>query len=433
MRSIFSKIFKFAIAAIILSVVACNKTFDDSTNDNIDNIFFKRNPILENVFSNLNSGYANDADLNFVISKYKELDSKEHFSFELYSKFGLPLWDLGIALKNENKLKTIVIPFEKKYNDKSLLLFAYFETENRVVFKLVDDKTVQNKLLPAGHNNANTFTKEALDWLFKTGEKNREKYYNKNFQGANEGEKTISNSTTISWECWYTVTYYENGDIEISNTQCRFTIHFSFSAMVQLEPTFEIGGGGGFVMIGFPFDFDSSNLYNGIGEKPILEYADSAKCTAMNDIWNNYPNNEVISFITADGKIIVTDILPLDGGITRGLYKYFDAFTNSFKYYYTFPVSEGAPSQTYSGMVNNGSYYFIPVVASIHTHTPCRQDGTNGVSHNVGKADKDFALNNSGLRNWVIGCGAIAQFDHINPNFYNIQNGPLSSTCSMIN
>ena len=109
MRSIFSKIFKFAIAAIILSVVACNKTFDDSTNDNIDNIFFKRNPILENVFSNLNSGYANDADLNFVISKYKELDSKEHFSFELYSKFGLPLWDLGIALKNENKLKSLIL------------------------------------------------------------------------------------------------------------------------------------------------------------------------------------------------------------------------------------------------------------------------------------------------------------------------------------
>lgn len=84
-------------------------------------------------------------------------------------------------------------------------------------------------------------------------------------------------------------------------------------------------------------------------------------------------------------------------------------------------------------MVSNGSHYFIPVVASIHTHTPCRADGTNGVSHNVSDDDHDLASNHPDLRNWIIGCNAIAKFDRTNQNYFDIKTGNLSVICNEVN
>ena len=148
-------------------------------------------------------------------------------------------------------------------------------------------------------------------------------------------------------------------------------------------------------------------------------------------MWNNYPNNEVLGYLTPTGQLLVTDIQPLTGGSARGLYKYTDG-AGTVTYYYTYPMNLGAPALTYPGMTNNGVNYFIPVVASVHTHTPCRTDGTDGVSHDVGPEDASLAANHPGLRNWVIGCDAIATFSSASTSFQNVQSGPLSTNCASI-
>ena len=68
------------------------------------------------------------------------------------------------------------------------------------------------------------------------------------------------------------------------------------------------------------------------------------------------------------------------GGDISGVYEHADTI------YYTFPYTNGPPSGTYTGMIHSVNNYFIPVVASVHTPTPYRTDGNNGVSHDVGKA-----------------------------------------------
>lgn len=53
--------------------------------------------------------------------------------------------------------------------------------------------------------------------------------------------------------------------------------------------------------------------------------------------------------------------------------------------------------------VGSSNYYLIPIVASVHTHAPCRSDGTNGVSHRVGTDDRDRANANPEINHWVVG------------------------------
>lgn len=99
--------------------------------------------------------------------------------------------------------------------------------------------------------------------------------------------------------------------------------------------------------------------------------------------------------------------------------------------YYFFPDTNGPPSGTYAGIQHVLNKYFIPVVASVHTHSPCRTDGTNGVSHEVSKPDRDLATEYPKLRNFVIGCGAIAEFNK-ETNFFNVRTGTLDNNCTYV-
>jgi hypothetical protein len=185
------------------------------------------------------------------------------------------------------------------------------------------------------------------------------------------------------------------------------------------------GGGNGGYSGGSLSSFNPNTLFKGLGPKPIKEY--KTPCNAATDMWNSYPNNEVYGYLTADGQVIMTNITGYEGGEVGGLYNY------NGSYYYPYPMIQGAPANNYTGMTNNGSYYFIPVVASIHTHTPCRVDGTNGLSQNVvGDDDAILATKYPGLRNYVIGCGAIGTFDGNHSTFQNIKTGDISSICSTI-
>ncbi len=170
---------------------------------------------------------------------------------------------------------------------------------------------------------------------------------------------------------------------------------------------------------------DDEELEAVAGDRPIKEY--NNKCTGILNMWNLYPNNEVSGYLTKDGKIIVTGSTGSSGGGVNGVYEY-DGVT-----YYTYPKTQGAPNLNYAGMINDHpSYYFIPVVASIHTHTPCRTDGTNGVSHAVGSDDSLLAARYPQINHWVIGCNAIAQFEANNPNFFNVGTGALNTLCNNI-
>lgn len=183
----------------------------------------------------------------------------------------------------------------------------------------------------------------------------------------------------------------------------------------------------------FAFTF---NAYTGtwkgtpLGDRPIFEY--SNKCQGLQDMWNNFPNNEMYGYITADGQLIITNQLPFTGGAAFGTFTHPNGTT-----YYPYPMAQGAPIMNYTGMIqyptNNPTHYLIPVVASVHTHSPCRNDGTNGVSHPVCNDDNAFAGKHPQLTHWVIGCNTIAQYDGTNNNFFNVQAGNISSTCGSIN
>ncbi len=189
--------------------------------------------------------------------------------------------------------------------------------------------------------------------------------------------------------------------------------------------------GGSGTYNGFPYNADPNGILNGPGSKPLGEYPASNRCVGFQDMWNNYTNNETAGFITADGSLIFTQVLPLLGGQINGTYSYTDPGTGITQVYYVYPVSAGAPSQAYPGMISNGTDYYIPIVASIHTHTECRNDGTTGVSNSVGSEDISFSAKRPSLRNWVIGCDAIAQYNS-GPDFFNISYGPISGTCGII-
>ncbi len=171
----------------------------------------------------------------------------------------------------------------------------------------------------------------------------------------------------------------------------------------------------------------------GTGPKPLKEYSVANRCTGLQEMWNDYPNNEVTGFVTADGKLILTNVGGTNGVSFTGLLKHTsNELTGAEEYYYIYPITNGAPALTYDGMLTRAGYYMIPVVATVHTHSPCRIDGTNGVSHDVSSQDQDLANDFSQLTHWVIGCDAIAKFNDASDDFFDVETGPISTTCSFI-
>lgn len=178
---------------------------------------------------------------------------------------------------------------------------------------------------------------------------------------------------------------------------------------------------------GPPINFDINEVYNGNGQRPLAEYSD--KCQGAQEIWNMSVSNnrEVVGLLTSDGKIIVVAMLGYDGGRWGGLYPYYGTT------YYTYPDSEGAPSQSYAGLVQSAHQYFIPIVATIHTHSPCIQIGGNGISNIIlSEGDHDLADRFQNINHFIIGCGALGKFNHYSDSPFLLQSGNISSTCNQI-
>ncbi len=173
--------------------------------------------------------------------------------------------------------------------------------------------------------------------------------------------------------------------------------------------------------------FSPNNLYNGNGEKPIGESPN--KCQGAQDMWNASVSNnkEVVGLLTSDGKTITVAMLGYSGGSWGGLYKHEGTV------YYTYPSSKGAPSQLYAGMQVAAGQYFIPIVATIHTHNPCIQMGGDGITNiTLSEGDQSLAQSFQTINHYIIGCGAIGEFDYHNDFPSILQSGNLSTTCSKL-
>ena len=269
---------------------------------------------------------------------------------------------------------------------------------------VVENKTARKSVNGSSQRTNGTWFEQRIDW----------------FQFTNAGSEPVFLGST--WTTWY-----EEDNISDVGVGSPYDCYGSWAGPWCGDAGV---GGVGAVVNGSssggssePIYFDPSYVVN-LGDKPIFEYAD--KCQGLQDMWNNYPSNEVAGYVTSNGQLLVTGILSQQGGSSGGTYEY-NGIT-----YYPYPKSQGAPSNNYAGMQENSSYYFIPVIASFHTHTPCLTDGTNGVSQAVSPDDHDAAINHPNINHWVIGCGAIAQFNGNNANFFNVQSGPLSTICANV-
>jgi hypothetical protein len=72
-------------------------------------------------------------------------------------------------------------------------------------------------------------------------------------------------------------------------------------------------------------------------------------------------------------------------------------------------------------------------IKKIISHTPDCIMKTDGVSHDVSERDETLARKYPDLRNWVIGCDAIARFSKRSSVYFDVQSEPLSITCNSIN
>jgi len=174
-------------------------------------------------------------------------------------------------------------------------------------------------------------------------------------------------------------------------------------------------------------EFDEKNL-EFYSEKPLDEFDD--KCEGIIALWQRSidSGNEVFGVLTMDGAILITQEGSPDTVGIGGLYE-FNGIT-----YYQYPISHGAPSRKYIGQVQTSTRYFIPIKTTIHTHSPCQNEGSDdGLTTNIIEEDQSFAAQFSNISHYAIGCGAIGQFSGNSNYIFNIEFGELEELCENIN
>jgi hypothetical protein len=193
------------------------------------------------------------------------------------------------------------------------------------------------------------------------------------------------------------------------------------------------GGGGSGGSGGNDSSPNPNDVYLFDGQKPLGEYPD--KCAGVQGLWNlgvASGNVETAGVITADGKFLVVAVVGATGGGFGGLYHH-DTGIGSGVDYYQWPSGQGAPTQTYQGQIQSGGHYFIPIVATVHTHTPCLADGTDGISGmTLSRGDQNLASSFPNISHYIIGCGALGSFSNASTSPSVLTTGQLSSTCSTL-
>lgn len=421
------------ICSILILLISCKK---DNANSIQENNFFLRNEISSNSYNKINKGITTDTTLNKTIEHFKDFDNKAGIVNKITSEFGLPIWDLSFTMKDKNGLYTTFTPIVNSADSVTALIIASEKNKKTTFFRIIDRKIPQNKLVSIGDKNANSFTLYSLNGIFETLQKNVKIY--KNTTEVVENTKIKSNSISINsinknqvesityTTCWLYVSADENYNTIIQYQCITNTIYFEIggvegSGSNYLTPTYT--GYGGVSLSNRELNIDQSLISNLIGPTPIKVF--KSICNGVNSMWNNYPNNETHGYITMDGQIILTNITSFNGGNVAGLYQYENL------YYYSYPKSGGDLGIT--GTRTTSDYYLIPVMASIHTHSPCRIDNTDGVSDRpVSNDDSFFAQKYPGLINYVVGCGAIANFSDSNSEYFDIKMSNQTNLCNFI-
>lgn len=153
------------------------------------------------------------------------------------------------------------------------------------------------------------------------------------------------------------------------------------------------------------------------GRKPA--YGSEDRCGFAENMWSRSlaSGNEYFGVVTKNGEYLITQEQGVSGGNVNGIFNSSDG-----RVYYYYPRVDGEPSvisQSEPGRIGNVNVWAVEIKATVHTHTPCISDGTDGVSHLVGSDDHALAGSLSSLRHYVIGCNATAEFNGTNDEFYN--------------
>lgn len=426
---------KYYIFFILIVIYSCNK---EQANLDLNGNFYLRDEISSNLFNKINKGITNDSTLIKVINHFKDFNKKSNIANKIESEFGMPVWNLSISMKDKNGLYITFTPVVNNFNSVTALIIASEKNKKTTFFRVINKKISQSKLAKFGDGDANSFTLYSLNGIFSALQENVE-IFKKGMQEAEE-LKIISNSISNSRNsivknqiesltyvtCWLYITADENYNTLIKYQCVTNIIYFEIggvdgSGSNNLTPTYT--GFGGVELSEKEIFIDESLLINLIGPTPIKLY--KSICLGVNSMWNNYPNNETHGYITFDGQLLFTNITNFNGGSVAGLYQYENI------YYYPYPKTGGDIGVP--GTKATANYFLVPVIASIHTHTPCRIDNTDGISNRaVSDDDMNFSLKYPGLINYVLGCEVIANFSENNSEYYNVKTSAQSNLCNFI-
>lgn len=180
-------------------------------------------PLSENAFFSRAKISANQSDRDLVdtiIDFCKRADDISHFSKVVMEKYGHPKWDLTLTLNNENGLKSLMVPVADTSNQVKLIIFAYQDTKDHVIFKFVGRNTPQPGL-PLATNNGKTLTKESLVGIFNALDK---RVMASKIQLNSSMENVKTNNTYVSSLCWLITWHYGDGSVGVLNPQCSYQI-----------------------------------------------------------------------------------------------------------------------------------------------------------------------------------------------------------------
>lgn len=369
------------------------------------------------------------------MNHFKDFDNKTNISIKITKDYGLPMWDLSISLKNYRGALTLFTPIVNESDSVTGLIISAEVTKKFTKFYVLDKKIAQSKLKTIGDKNATLFTKSTLNGIYNALQKRvidvkmyKENQLSNGKISSNSLNTNALNTISVT-TCWTYIAAVDDNYNTLIMYQCSSTTYWiDFGTTNTTESPYLnpiSSGTGGLSPSSTISSLNISDYKAVISPAPIKVYSNI--CDAINEMWNSYPNNETFGYLTEDGKVIFTNILPLSGGQAAGLYNN----ENSNDYYFVYPKSAGTYS--FINPISNSTNTFVKVIASIHTHTPCRFDGTDGVTNKiVSLEDASLANQHPGLINYVIGCGAIANFNESNDSYFNIHNSSQSNLCQYV-
>jgi len=209
-------------------------------------------PLSENAFFSRAKISANQSERDLVdtiIDFCKRADDISHFSKAVMEKYGHPKWDLTLTLNNENGLKSLMVPVADTSNQVKLIIFAYQDTKDHVIFKFVGRSTPQPGL-PLSTNSGKTLTKESLVGIFNALDK---RVMASKIQLNSSMENVKANNTYISSLCWLITWHYDDGSVGVLNSQCSYQIIITpgiakgglADGQIGVVEDIQDGGGGG--------------------------------------------------------------------------------------------------------------------------------------------------------------------------------------------